>query len=164
MRKIRKALAVLAAVAMAAPVAAGEHGGQRAPATLVVLEGTVSALDEVKAEGGLAVVRARIETEDGSRDILLAPPSVLEEMGFPVATGDRIRVRVFAAGPGEDAAAHKILNLSRDRMVRLRTLRRDPVWDSDGVWQGSRARHHGQGGGHGGRGRERHGQGGRGGG
>lgn len=147
MSLVRGAIVSLFAAACsmsAIPSAEAERAGTAS--TLLVLEGTVVARDEVKAEGDLPVVRVHVETDDGVRRVLLAPRAILDEIDCPVDAGDRLRARVFAAEPGEDVAAHKIFNMTKERMARLRTLRRDPLWDNAGVWQGGRRHRHGGGG------------------
>jgi hypothetical protein len=94
-----------------------------------------------------------LAAEQGARGeelvVLLGPEQALDEIGFAVEAGDRLRVRVFRADEGA-VRAHKVLNLSRGTMVRLRTLRQVPLWNGQGAWQGGPCRS-GQGGGGAGR-------------
>jgi len=143
MTRSRRRLAAALAILLVAPAAQAAETPRAS--TLSVLEGTVVARDLAKAEAGLDVVRVQLKTGDGLVHVLLAPPKILEEIDFPVEPGDRFRARVFDAAPGQDAAAHKVMNLTKDRMVRLRTLNHDPVWDNDGNWQGGRRHRHGKG-------------------
>jgi hypothetical protein len=131
---------ILALAASAAALASADRGhGERAE--LETIEGAITAVAEATAEGGLAVVAVDLDTggERAPVRVLLAPRGVLEEIEFGVEVGDRLRVRLFAGGP-EPALAQRVLNLTRDRLVRLRTLRRIPLWNSAGVWQGGDSR------------------------
>lgn len=124
--------------------------------SLAVVEGTVLEVGSQPGEGGIELVTVRISTqrpEPHEIELLLAPQSVLEETGFTVQKGDRLKARVFIAEEGP-ASVHKVRNLSQNSMVRLRTLRQIPLWDGAGMWQGG-----GPGSGrHGGHHRPRHGQ------
>jgi len=71
--------------------------------------------------------------------VLVAPPQVLADIGFAVKVGDRIRARVFYDPASHTAYAQKLLNESQDLLVRLRTLRHEPLWDAAGTWQGAAA-------------------------
>jgi len=142
---------MLLAVALLAAGAAvarqdGDDGGRSA---LRTVEGVVTALAERPGESDLPVVLAELEIGEGERvSTLLAPRGVLEEIGFEVEVGDRLRVRIFADDE-PPARAQKILNSTRGSMIRLRTLRHDPLWNASGRWQGG-APHggpHGPGGG-----------------
>jgi hypothetical protein len=106
---------------------------------LADLEGTVVSLGTGTAEGDLPVVTVALATGAGEREVALAPESVLAEAGFVVAEGDRVRVRVFVDAGDGPAAAQKVMNLSRDLLLRLRTFSRAPIWDAQGQWEGSRA-------------------------
>jgi hypothetical protein len=129
---------------------AGEHS------SLAVVEGVVLEIGSQPGEGGLELVTVRLSAqrpESQEIELLLAPPSVLEETGFTVQQGDRLKARVFIADGGP-ALVHKVRNLSQNSMVRLRTLHQIPLWDGAGMWQGGRGGWGGHGGGHG----QRHGQ------
>jgi hypothetical protein len=140
------------AVVGAAPATAAQAPATAPPATdgaaeqaaaLVTLEGTVAELREAEGEGGLSLrgfVLATGRDEDGGaavEQILLAPDGALAEAGFEVEVGDRVRVRVFVTAGSRTAYAQKALNRTRGRMVRLRTLRQEPLWDAAGRWQGA---------------------------
>jgi hypothetical protein len=129
-----RALLVAAALwlGLAPPVSAA--GSARA---LADLEGTVVALGSGTAEGDLPVVTVALQTEAGEREVALAPESVLAEAGFVVEEGDRLRARVFVDPGDGPAAAQKVMNLSRDLLLRLRTFSRAPIWDAQGQWEGS---------------------------
>lgn len=123
---------------------------------LAMIEGTVLEVGSLPGEGGLELVNARLSTrhaDSGVVDLLLAPQSVLDETGFSVQTGDRLRARVFIADEGP-AMVHKVRNVSQGSMLRLRTLRQIPLWDNSGMWQGGP----GHGGGHGQHQGPKHGQ------
>lgn len=138
-------LLLLAGGLVVLPAWAGEPAVPAEPAALTVIEGRVAKVDAVEGEGGLPVVRVQLEGDKGIRRLLLAPAGVLEEIDFAVAPGDRIRARTFVPpgeGPPEEAAVQKIMNLTKSRMIRLRTLRCEPLWDGEGVWQGGPARRH----------------------
>jgi len=106
--------------------------------SLAVVEGTVLEVGKQPGEGGLELVTVRLSAErpdPHELELLLAPQSVLEDTGFTVQQGDRLKARIFTTDEGP-AAVHKVLNLSQNSMVRLRTLRRIPLWDGSGMWQG----------------------------
>jgi hypothetical protein len=131
-------------------------------ASLATVEGIVSTVDAIRDDDtGIATtaVRLRLEDPPGAEiTVLLAPTTALGQSGFEVGTGDRLRARVFLSD-GEAVEAHKVMNISRGMMVRLRTLHRVPLWDGHGQWHGGPSRSRGAGGqgeGH------RHGGGGRG--
>lgn len=115
---------------------------------LLTVEGRVASVETHLGEGDLELVEVRLSL-DGDPDrivgILLGPQSAMAEIGFSVEEGDRLRAKIFRDDE-EPAKAHKALNLSRDSMVRFRTLRRVPLWDSSGVWQGGPGRGPGAGG------------------
>ena len=141
---------LLASLLSGAASAAGDHSA------LSVVEGTVLEVGTLPGEGGLELVTARLSTQQpgsGELDLLLAPRSVLEETGFAVKPGDRLKARVFIADESP-AMVHKVRNISQGSMVRLRTLRQIPLWDGTGVWQGGP----GQGRGHGRHQGPKHGQ------
>ena len=125
-----------------------------ARASLMTVEGIVRAVETLPAATGADVTAVRItvdKPEPREITVLLAPANVLRQTGFEVELGDRMRARLFLT---ESAAfeAHKVLNLSRGMMVRLRTLRRVPLWDSNGEWQGGPCRNRDGSGGNGHRG------------
>lgn len=135
---------ILAAAIGVSSVDAAKHS------SLAVVEGTVLEVRIEPGEGGLDLVTVRLSTERrDSREVelLLAPQSVLEEIGFTVHKGDRIKARVFTVDEGP-ASVHKVLNQTQSSMVRLRTLRQTPLWNGAGMWQGGpglggRGGHHG---------------------
>jgi len=117
-------------------------------ASLATVEGTVSAVHTVPddAGGATTAVRLRLDEPPGKEiEVLLAPPSALSQSGFEVETGDLLRARIFLT-EGEAVEAHKVMNISRGTMVRLRTLRRVPLWDGNGQWHGGPSRSRGAGG------------------
>jgi hypothetical protein len=129
------------AVLALALAAMGSHLGvehRRTTADLVDLRGEVVSISSISAEGDLDVVAVVLRTEESAATVLLGPRAVLDDLGFEVEAGDRLRVRVFVED-GVDAplTAQRVLNLSRQSMMRLRTLHRDPLWDASGRWQGS---------------------------
>jgi hypothetical protein len=145
------ALAVFAVFSLGhAPIVAA---GRSDRASLATVEGIAGSVHAVPDGTGVATtaVRLRLDDPPGTElTVLLAPSGALSESGFEIETGDRIRVRVFLSD--DDAVeAHKVMNISRGIMVRLRTLRRVPLWDGDGQWHGGPSRSRGgtgQGGGH----------------
>jgi len=120
---------VLTCLAGTALCAAGPPSG----VVLDVIEGRVASLDEARAEGGLAVLAVRLE--GSPTQFLLGPAGALEEAGLVVRVGDRVRLRYAAEAEGS-APVLKVLNVTRSRMLRLRTLRREPLWDERGQWRG----------------------------
>jgi hypothetical protein len=106
-------------------------------AVLRTLEGKVAEVGETAGEGALPVVTLKLRTRDGDFQVLVAPADVLADVGFSVVVGDQVRARVFLEPVSRLAYAQKLLNRSRDLMVRLRTLHHEPLWDAAGEWQGS---------------------------
>jgi hypothetical protein len=107
-----------------------------------MVAGQVISIAETPGEGGLAVVTVRVSSSaDASRvwELLLAPRSALSEIDFEVEEGDQLKARIFPAGEGP-AKVHKVLNLTRRKMVRIRTLSQIPLWDGTGAWQGGPCR------------------------
>jgi hypothetical protein len=157
MRIRRGAVGILLALAAAGWVVAGPEDDDRPAlrASLRTVTGSIVAVSEQPGEGGLPVVTVALSEagSDAERlEILLAPRPILEEIEFTIEEGDEVRLRVLAdsAGPFR---AHKAMNLTRGTMVRFRTLRGIPLWDSGGNWGGGGCRHRaGQGGGPRGRG------------
>ena len=97
---------------------------------------------EKPGEGELAIVTVRLSAAaEDSRgwELLLAPRAALAEIGFEVEVGDQLKARIFPTAEGP-AKVHKVLNLTRRRMVRMRTLSGIPLWDGKGVWQGGQGR------------------------
>jgi len=123
-------------LALAGPPAARPAGE---PTVLRTVEGKVAALGEAAGEGSLPVVTLQLSTPQGEVRILVAPAPVLADLGFSVKVGDEIRARIFLDPATQAAYAQKLLNRSQDLMVRLRTLRHEPLWDATGAWQGSPA-------------------------
>ena len=110
--------------------------------SLVTVEGIVDAVETRFTDGGGAItsVRLRVDEPDPRElDVLLAPENALRETGFEIEPGDRVRARIFLSGD-QEVEAHKVMNLSRGMMVRLRTLRMVPLWDGEGRWQGGPCR------------------------
>jgi hypothetical protein len=133
----------LAALAAAYPSGGGaqRRGGRQA---LKTVEGEVYEIGSATGEGGVEIVVIEIRPDPTSGEttsVGLAPAPALDDAGFDVSVGDTVRVRIFVGTP--PVSAHKILNLSRSTMLRLRTLHRDPLWDSAGRWLGERYRHRG---------------------
>lgn len=132
--------AVLMLTATAAPPAWGAEPAAEAVRAKVfrTLEGRVVALEDAAAEGDLPVVAVKVAVGDDEYQVLLAPAVVLRQAEFEVAVGDHLRARVFAEAGSEIFFSQKVMNLSRRRLLRLRTLRHEPLWDVAGRWQGQR--------------------------
>ncbi len=129
------------ALLVAGLLLAGPPAGQApAPAggttALRTFEGTVTAVGEAAGEGKLPLVSLEVQTAEGGIRVLVAPAPVLSDLGFTVKVGDRIRARVFYDAASRTAFAQKVLNQSQELLVRLRTLRHEPLWDAAGTWQG----------------------------
>ena len=141
--RLHRLVTVLLLAALA-PLGAGAqspaHEARRASLTRV--EGVVIGLEV--PEDPASVLIAEIETERGERlRLALAPAALLDEIGFEVAKGDRLRARIFEADPEAlDSArgVQKVQNVSRGTMTRLRTLYRIPIWSNAGRWQGGPVR------------------------
>jgi hypothetical protein len=114
------------------------HGaGGKSQSALRTVDGTVVAIDLAPGEGGVEILRVSLEEEPGSGPLsfLLAPAEALESIGFEVQVGDRLKLKCFYEESGP-ARVHKMMNVSRGSMIRLRTLRQIPLWDNRGLWQG----------------------------
>jgi hypothetical protein len=101
-------------------------------------EGQVISVAEKPGEGALTIVTVQlVAASDDSQgwELLLAPRSALADIGFEVEVGDRLKARIFPSEEGP-AKVHKVLNLTRRKMVRLRSLFQIPLWDGSGAWQG----------------------------
>jgi hypothetical protein len=123
------------------PMAHGEKTASRR-VSLATVEGIIDGVETVPGEGGGEILAVNIRTEDPEPrelKILLAPERALEEIGFTVAEGDRLRARIFLSGE-DPAPAQRVMNMTRGTIVRLRTLTRIPVWNSAGQWQGGACR------------------------
>jgi hypothetical protein len=145
-RKTVLALAALLPLALGfATARAGEHHGRT---LLLTVEGVVDAVETTSVGAGEPLTSVRLLVDDPEPrqlEVLLAPGSALHETGFEVEAGDRLRARIFLSD-SDTVEAHKVRNLSRGTMVRLRTLRQVPLWDTAGRWQGGPGRdHHGSG-------------------
>jgi hypothetical protein len=141
-----------AATFLAALLLMGATSKDEIRSTLVTVEGTVIGVGSAQGEGGLEVLSVTLSPKDSEGkelNLLLAPKTTLDEVEFHVEEGDRVQARVF---PSEDGPAkvHKVRNLTRHTMLRLRTLHRIPLWDGVGTWQGGPGQGHmGGRGGHG---------------
>lgn len=103
-----------------------------------MVEGHVDSVIEEPGEGGLAIVAVRLAAEPGDSrrwELLLAPRLALHGIGFDVEVGDHLKARVFPTEQGP-VKVHKILNLTRRKMVKVRALTQVPLWDGTGAWQG----------------------------
>lgn len=126
--------------------------------SLVTVEGEVIAIGHQIGEGDLDLLSVTLGggEEGESVALLLGPQSALDELGFEIGEGDRLKAKIFPEAEGP-AKVHKIQNLSRNTLLRLRTLHRIPLWNGTGTWQGGPGR--GAQCGHGGPGSNRQGNG-----
>ena len=108
-------------------------------AKLQLAVGEFQGEDELKL---LSVDLAPKGRTDQEVTILLGPVETCREIGLVVEQGDRLRARVFVGEEGEPVKAQKVLNLSRSVMLRLRTMRDVPLWNTAGAWQGGPSRQH----------------------
>jgi hypothetical protein len=109
----------------------------RTDVKLTTVEGEVLEIRELPGEGDVSLVAVALR-RDGEQEpltVLLAPRPALEEIGFVVEVGDRLKVRIFA-DDGSPARAQRVLNASRGSLARLRTLRHTPLWSASGSWRG----------------------------
>ena len=116
--------------------------GARDSVPLRTIEGQVLTVESYLGEGGVEVVMAKLDVPGGpdtGTEILLAPESVCDQIGFQVEKGDRLRARVFVSSEGP-SRVQKVQNFTRGTMVRMRTLHSTPLWSSAGAWQGGPVR------------------------
>ncbi len=102
------------------------------------IEGRVVTVDRYEGEGGVEVVLATLDVAggpDSGTQILLAPESVCDQLGFRIEEGDRLRTRVFVSTDGP-SRVQKVQNFTQGTMVRMRTLHSTPLWSAAGAWQG----------------------------
>lgn len=123
----------------AGTAAAGGHRGQAAKrSSMVDLKGEVLVVATCPQEDGPPLLCVTLDPDKDRYEqvqVLLAPPSTMEEIGFEVAAGDRLQVRIFERQNGT-AEAQRVRNLSRGSMVRIRTLYQVPLWTATGTWRG----------------------------
>jgi hypothetical protein len=136
----RRTLALVAMLALCATKAIGAESHRYSFATL---EGEVRTVGQYEDTGELQLLSVELVPASPSAKevtVLLGPVETCREIGLVVEEGDRVRVRVFVGEDGEPVKAQKILNLSRGVMLRLRTMREVPLWNSAGAWQGGPGR------------------------
>lgn len=127
-----------AAICLAALLLTGATSKKDLRSSLVTVEGTVLTVASAPAEGDLEVLEVILSgggSGEKEQALLLAPRATLEEVDFQIEQGDEIQARIFPTDKGP-AKVHKIRNLTRKTMLRLRTLHRIPLWDGVGGWQG----------------------------
>jgi len=127
-----------AAICLAVLLLTGATSKEDLRSSLITVEGTVLTVASAPGEGDLEVLTVTLApkgAEGRELDLLLAPKATLDEVDFQVEQGDEIQARVFPADDGP-AKVHKVRNLTRHTMLRLRTLHRIPLWDGFGSWQG----------------------------
>jgi hypothetical protein len=108
--------------------------------SFTTFEGRIVAVGALAGEGEIELLSVDVATGSSPPKrvtVLLGPVDACREIGFEVDEGDEVRVRALVAGEGEPLKAQRILNLSRRVMVRFRTMRGLPLWNSAGAWQGS---------------------------
>ena len=152
MMKTKFPLFLALAALLVAPVGMLAHASRGTG--YFVVEGTVRAIEEITLEDGSVQAMAVVETEHGEARLLLAPPAVLDEIGFTVKPGDHVRARALAVAGDAPAPVQKIFNLDQATRLRLRTFRGVPLWSNTGRFQGCgveghQAPGHGHGGHHG---------------
>lgn len=110
----------------------------RESVSMRTIEGKVLSFGYHQGEGGLQLLLARVQVPDGPEsgtEILLAPEAILDQIGFRVEEGDRLRARIFVSIDGP-SRVQKIQNFTQGTMVRMRTLHSIPLWSTEGAWQG----------------------------
>ena len=114
-----------------------------------MVSGTVVRVETVERGEQPAMRVVVLRGKDGTDwRLLVGPVPALDEVGLRLEPGDRVRARVFVGGD-PPWPVHKIRNVSRGQMARLRTLTHVPLWDGAGHWVGWSGPHGG--GHHGGR-------------
>ena len=112
--------------------------GARDSVPMRTIEGRVLAVARHQGEGGVEVLMAKLAVPGGPESgtqILLAPESVCEQIGFQIEEGDRLRARIFVSADGP-SRVQKVQNFTQGTMVRMRTLHTTPLWSATGAWQG----------------------------
>jgi hypothetical protein len=131
------------------PVAAEPPDAEKLRTSLRTVEGEVVGVSSLPAEGDLPVVAVTLDVLKPTPErlqILLAPENVLRDIDFKVEQGDALRARIFVAD-GQPSKVHKAMNLTRGTMVRFRTLRKIPLWNAAGEWDGGPCLRNGESGG-----------------
>lgn len=135
--RIMAGLTVVLLAALGLVSALGDERAARR-SSLATFEGVVRSIESVPSDQGAGTDVAWITIDHPEpRDLAvkLAPHGTLEQIEFDVQVGDRLKVRVFLSDE-QPVLAHRVQNLTRGTMVRLRTLTRIPLWDGRGQWQG----------------------------
>jgi len=145
-RHLYLALAGLLLMASAFTVAQPLQGRERGR-TFLTLKGQVTmveiARDDAQQEWIVAVLKPDGDVPEIR--IRVAPPDVLAAQEFPLEPGQRMKVRVFS--DESPYVAQQIRNEKTGRVLRLRSLRAEPLWDSShhhGRGPGREPGHHGQ--------------------
>jgi hypothetical protein len=84
---------------------------------------------EVRANGERWTVLALRTEDEGIEWLGLASESVLEAEEFSIDVGDRVRVRFFVDGDPHEV--QRLRNETTGRVLRLRCLHGDPLWDRE---------------------------------
>jgi hypothetical protein len=114
-------------------------GATESAGALRDLVGTVVAIEEVTLdEGTTPWLEVVVQTPDEERlRARVAPAAVLEESGFELKPGQRVRIRVFVeeTPPGTS----RVRNMDSGQMLRLRCLHGEPLWTYHGLGAGARS-------------------------
>jgi hypothetical protein len=109
--------------------------------TYLTLTGRVTSVevipDEAKREWVVAVIEPESDLPEAR--IRIAPRDVLAAQEYEIEAGQRLKVRVFT--DESPYLAQQIRNQENGRVLRLRSLRGEPLWNSG-------RHHHGRGAGH----------------
>ena len=135
-------LLILVLTISPAPLFSAENSGTGDQAQgFLIFEGRVVAFGAVPGEGELDLVTATLSTETGAVSVALAPRSVFHKTGFLLREGDNVVVRLFQGLGEATPTAQMVNNRTRNRAIRLRSIRGEPLWDGKGRWQGGFCTH-----------------------
>lgn len=122
-------VATAAALALAAPVLGADSNAQP---TLRDARGRVSRVSETLSSDAGPWLDLRVRFDDGTEVTLrLGPAAAIRDAAWTVATGQDVRVRYFVGGQ-EPADVQRIRNESTGRVLRLRCIHGEPLWDAGG--------------------------------
>jgi hypothetical protein len=119
---------MLLALAWVACAAAGAAEPVERDRALLTVEGKVVAVEKMRAAGGQEWIDAVVEPKGQSAvRVRIAPTEILDAEGFRIEVGQRLQAQVFS----DEApfGAQRVRNRDTGRVVRLRCLHGEPLWN-----------------------------------